>query len=213
MGPFSVETSEINSWITAPRFATYLAAADGDQDRAFLLYCWNAQLAAAVFEVVHHVEVLIRNAMHREIAADHPEGALRSWLVDPKVLDQRELENVEATIERILREKHVPTENRVVGGLSFGFWTQMVGKRYDDLWVATLHRAFSNGSGLRKDTAAPLNRLTGLRNRAAHHESLLNVPITDRLDDLYGVASDVEERAAEFVRALSRVEAVLSVRP
>jgi hypothetical protein len=46
-----------------PRFAPYLDEAGGDHDAAAALYVWNARVSATMFETLHHVEVLLRNAV------------------------------------------------------------------------------------------------------------------------------------------------------
>ena len=53
--------SRATAWLTAARFAPYLSEADCEHEHAVALYVWNARVSAAVFETLHHVEVLLRN--------------------------------------------------------------------------------------------------------------------------------------------------------
>ncbi|WP_187976272.1 hypothetical protein [Mycetocola sp. JXN-3] len=47
--------------LSAARFDTYLAAADGSMGRALRLYRWNASLSAAWAETLAHTEIFLRN--------------------------------------------------------------------------------------------------------------------------------------------------------
>jgi hypothetical protein len=59
-------------WLSAPRHAVYLAAADGDTRRALALYEWNAQLSAALHRDLAHLEVGLRNAYNAALATRWP---------------------------------------------------------------------------------------------------------------------------------------------
>ncbi|MGY6655998.1 hypothetical protein ACXIZN_27925 [Amycolatopsis sp. TRM77291] len=63
----SVETEEPVVWnlLSEPRMAPYLEAASGDKVAALRLYEWSARTSSAAFEVVGHLEVLLRNALDR----------------------------------------------------------------------------------------------------------------------------------------------------
>ncbi|MEV0006344.1 hypothetical protein AB0H28_29245, partial [Micromonospora sp. NPDC050980] len=66
------------------RLAPYRAACGGDLVAAVALYRWNAEISAALGTTLGHVEVLLRNALHEELAA----WSLRrygepTWYLDP----------------------------------------------------------------------------------------------------------------------------------
>jgi hypothetical protein len=211
-GDIAPSPEQLDAWVATARFAPFLAASADDHAAAMQLYVWNARLASAFFEVIHHVEVLVRNAMHRELKAAEPVGSLRSWLIDPKVLAKGDLAVVERTITR-LKERGKPiTDNRVVATLGFGFWTGLIGKQYDELWKATLHRAFPN-TGLRRDVAGPLNRIWQLRNSVAHHEAIFDLPLANRYRDTIGLAEAIDPSAAAWIAGISQLPEVLARRP
>lgn len=164
-------------------------------------------------ETIHHVEVLVHNAIDRQLATSRPAGNLRRWLTDPDVLNAGELRAVEDAITRLRRLGRPVTTHRVVAGLPLSFWARLIGSRYDELWKASLHRAFSHGSGSRRDVAGQLNRISHLRNEIAHHKSLLDVPVADRYRDLLDLAAAIDPAAAAWIGALSRVGAVLAEAP
>ncbi len=78
-----LSATEIDHWITRARLAPYLnVAGTTDTSLATRLYVWNARLAGACMEAIHHVEVLVRNAIDRQLTASQSADGLRSWLVD-----------------------------------------------------------------------------------------------------------------------------------
>lgn len=90
-----LSSTEIDRWITRARLAPYVHVAGSDEkDLAARLYVWNARLASACLETIHHVEVLVRNAIDHQLATSQPPDSLRSWIVDPDVLKPGELRAV-----------------------------------------------------------------------------------------------------------------------
>jgi hypothetical protein len=205
-------TNEASRWISDPRFARFIAESDGHA-RAVRLYEWDGALAAACMEVVRDVEVLFRNAVHVEIRGTRPPNALRSWLLDPAVLDTRELRRVGEAISRVQQAKHELTDDAVVAALPFGFWTSLLGTRYEELWRHTLHAAFPNGDGTRRNVAGLANRVAQFRNRLAHHKSLLDQPVADRHQDMLELARAISAPAGRWIGARSRVPRILEARP
>ena len=57
--------------LSPERLRPYRTAVGGDLEQAIALYTWNAQSAAAFFEVLGHFEVVLRNALHNELTAWH----------------------------------------------------------------------------------------------------------------------------------------------
>lgn len=164
-------------------------------------------------EVIHHIEVLVRNVMHRRLSHDELEDGVRTWLVDPAVLKPGELKAVEDAVMRIRRLGRAVTCARVVASLPLSFWTRLVGIRYDELWKSSLHHVFPHGSGTRRDVAGQLNRISQLRNDIAHHQPIIGIPVADRHEDMLALAAAVDPAAAAWIGALSRVEATLAERP
>lgn len=209
-----LSSAQIDAWITPTRLAPYEnVAGSAHADVSVALYLWNARLAGACMETIHHVEVLVRNAIDRQLAGSQPPNSLRSWLVDPDVLKPGELQAVENAITRIRRVGKLATTQRVISGVPLSFWARLTGTAYEDLWKASLHLAFPHSSGLRRDVAGPLNRISQLRNDIAHHQPLIDVPIAARHRDLLDLAAAIDPAAAGWIGALSRIEAVLAEMP
>jgi hypothetical protein len=73
----SIDQSEINRWITAPRFRAFLEAAEGDQAQAMALYDWNVSVSAAFFEVLSYSEILLRNAIDADARSGSGQSVIR----------------------------------------------------------------------------------------------------------------------------------------
>ena len=79
-----MDSSQATAWLTDARFAPYLSEAGGDHERAVALYVWNAHVSAAVFETLHHVEVLLRLPRTRD-----PRQAASTSLTEASSAHQR----------------------------------------------------------------------------------------------------------------------------
>jgi hypothetical protein len=209
-----MQPSQAKKWITEARFAPYVAKTDGDHDKAVALYAWNARISAAMFETLHHVEVILRNAVNSQFApADAGAAPRETWLEDPAVLNDASRRRVHETIARISREGKAPTRGRVIAGLSFGFWRALFDKKYDGLWVSRLHRAFPAGSGNRAEVAALMSKLVPFRNRLAHHETIIGRPIATHYEEMLTLARLVDPDAGVWIDQVSQVKKVLDLRP
>jgi hypothetical protein len=58
-----VDEQQARAWLSEPRYARFFDAAGGDHARAVTLYEWHAELTVASFGLIHHFEVLLRNAI------------------------------------------------------------------------------------------------------------------------------------------------------
>jgi hypothetical protein len=145
------------------------------------LYRWNVAVSAACFEAFHYVEVVVRNAMDREMQIHRHEAQSRiPWFLLPVVSkNQSSFDESIKKVRQRLRDQHQSRETRdqIVAGTDFGFWTALLHSENEELWRSALHKAFPGSSGKRKDVVAVLEALRVFRNRLAHHDSLLAVDV------------------------------------
>lgn len=139
--PETQDLRELLRVFSPGRMQPYVAASGGDLRVAFRLYAWNVAVSAAFSGPLHCLEVVLRNAMHVELAArlgredwwSHPSIRLHTVAKD-SIADAR------AKIRR--RNKEV-TADRIVAELNLGFWTALLGKgiNYEtQLWPALRRR-------------------------------------------------------------------------
>jgi hypothetical protein len=209
----AITRGQVSAWISDPRFSRFLIAVDHDFDRAVALYMWHAEMSAASFETMHHFEVLLRNVIDAQLGHAQPDAPLTAtWLQDAQVLPAQGLEKVDAAVDRLHVAQKPITRGRVIAALHFGFWRALFGTSYEQLWRTDLNRAFP-GAGKRKNVSGPLEALNPFRNRLAHHDSILDVNIARRYEQMLQIAGWADPAAADWIRDSSRILAVLARRP
>src|SRR6266478_6594181 len=65
------EQLRIPATLSTPRFATYLAACNNDNEAALRLYGWNARVSSAFLFPLHLFEICIRNAVANAATATY----------------------------------------------------------------------------------------------------------------------------------------------
>lgn len=209
-----MQPSQVTKWIADARFGPYLAEAEGNHGSALALYVWNTRISAASLETLHHVEVLLRNAVDAQFQpVDASENPRDTWLEDSAVLNEASRQRVRDTIRRLTRAHRTPTRGRVVAGLSFGFWRALFDKKYDGLWVSNLHRAFPASSGDRAEIATLMANLVPFRNRLAHHETIVRRQIGSHYEEMLTLASLIDPLARSWIDHVSHVRELLDARP
>jgi hypothetical protein len=209
---------QVASWLGEPRFRAYLEVTDGQHERAVALYNWNAEISAAFLEIIYHLEVLMRNAIDQRFPAGDPAAPLsilrpNVWLCDAAVLTDESREKVNEAIGRLQRGNKRPTRGRVIASLSFGFWQSLFSGIYEDLWRATLSKAFPNGNGRRREIASLSGSILHFRNRIAHHEAIFSSDLQARHQQILRLAGSIDPEAELYIAALSRVDELLLEMP
>jgi hypothetical protein len=209
---------QIASWLGEPRFCAYLEETGGRHERAVALYNWNAEISAAFLEVIYHLEVLMRNAIDQQFPAGDPATPLSVlrpdvWLCDARVLTDESREKVNEAIGRLQRGNKRPTRGRVIASLSFGFWQSLFSGAYEDLWRASLSKAFPNGNGKRREIAGLSGAVLHFRNRIAHHEAIFSSDLGVRHQQILRLAGTIDLEAELYIAGLSRVDELLLEMP
>lgn len=184
VNPFSytAETlEEIEGALSPERLHPYLNAAGGDRERALRLYLWNTAASAAFYGPLQGLEVVLRNAIHRQLSGRY--GLAWYGNLDTG-LDRGALGRIRQAILELTPDGHTSDAPRVVATLSFGFWVSLLGSggrlesgrkaNYEmTLWRPALRQVFAHCVKLtRRQAHGPLNELRILRNRIAHHEPI-----------------------------------------
>jgi hypothetical protein len=207
----------VEPYLSSERLVPYKQAAGGDLEAALRLYEWNARVGSAFLEVLGHVEVVLRNALDRQLAMWHAAQQLSGpWYLDPLgLLDERRRDDVAAARRRLQREAKQATRDRIVAELPFGFWRFLLGRRYQNsLWTQALRHAFPGlKTGKRADAYELVDGLSHLRNRIAHHEPVHHLPLPAMHEDLLQLAGFIDFSVRLWIVAVSRVPEVLLRRP
>jgi hypothetical protein len=194
-----MDEHQARSWLSEPRYGRFLEAAEGNHERAVALYEWHTRLTVASFGLIHHFEVLLRNAIDGALGTSQPQTPIKdTWLLDFEILQPDGIKQVITALERLEKGKIV-TRGRIVAGLSFGFWAGLFGRRYEELWRHRLRAVFPHGALTRKDLSAKVRLIQHFRNRVAHHDSLLDQDVQARLDDMLTIAGWIDPAARAWL--------------
>ncbi|RLP84213.1 hypothetical protein D9V34_02280 [Mycetocola lacteus] len=216
----------------------YLDATQGNERDALVLYRWHSDLVAALHSVLGDTEVVLRNAMDRQLQIwnDAETGGIGSWLLHEPASPLRSL--TAAKRKDALRRLHKLPRNPerdsrsgvshddVVAQLTFGVWKDLLpnhlpaaGNSFENtnrrrIWQEALIQAFPNAPDDGGEaTFWRVNRLHQLRNRVSHLEPLLQVNIADAVRDAFGLVRSIDAHVADWVTGGSHVAPVLARRP
>jgi len=174
----------------------YLDGAAGNKAAALGLYEWSARTSSAAFEIVGHLEVLLRNTLDRCLRRHFREDQSGiPWFLLPTPGGEH-VENAVTTVRERLRPQRKESRHQIIAGLSFGFWSGLLGPKYEELWRDCLHEAFPNSSGKRKQVAVAVERVRKFRNRLAHHDSTINVDVPFEVRQIFELAAYIDVNAA-----------------
>jgi len=221
--------SAVITKISAPRFAPYLAAAGGNAKDALRLYQWNIDVSGALYESLHFVEVVLRNAIDERLCAWNAEqpnasgqGAHgRDWLIDPAPLLRRlagkDIAKAHAQAAKaVRRHRRTPGHPDVLAQLTFGTWRFLLPDRDPGrqlLWAQALTDAFPH---LRTSPAVLVEKVNGiyrLRNRIAHLEPLLRSGLVqNEFRSMRHLLAAIDPALEDWLVARQRVTAVLRQR-
>ncbi|MPY82209.1 MAG: hypothetical protein GEV00_02615 [Actinophytocola sp.] len=205
---------DLESWFSTDRVAPYRDTCNGDGDQAAALYAWNAELSAAMWHTLGHVEVLVRNALHRELStwSRHRYGTDRWYLKIARLISDNTRLDINTARRRATRNGRAETAGRVVAELNLGFWRYVLARRYDGtLWRYCMFRAFPGKR--RADVERAVANLHVLRNRIGHHEPIHNRPIGELLTLALRVASWTNLAAGDWIAAGDTARELLAKRP
>jgi len=205
----------ILSAISLDRFNTYLTSAGYDQERALLLYLWNARLGEAFHVPIQAAEVALRNRIN---------GAL-SALFTPNwwdcknlhaVLDEDRAADLRTVFQRIRNRRLELCTGQIVAGLSFGFWVGILDGRYNPpIWGDQLRKAFPSfpRDRARKSLHLAVRKVATLRNRISHHEPLIGISSLDEFSNLMRLLEWISPEKAAWIRPHCRVSQIARARP
>lgn len=205
--------------LTPDRLGSYLAAASGDLAAAFAHYEWNLEASAAVLMTTGMVEVVVRNSLDRELTVWAGRRAAGGSWFSAAPLDAQGRSDIDRARARATRHgRRVEVHGQVVAELNLGFWRYLTASRYlTSLWTPALHAAFPLGptdiAQRRIAVEDRLQRLTFVRNRAAHHEPIHRRHLGSDLEAAVEVTGWLCADSAAWVDAKSPLLGVIARRP
>jgi hypothetical protein len=193
---------------SAERMKPYYVRARGDPWVAFHLYVRNTEISAALYGVVQALEVSLRNVIHNRLREDL--SSQEWWSSLP--LHDRELSDIDDAKKKIADRLQTPTPSQIVAELNFGFWVALFANSYEkQIWVPHTSRVFP-GKLSRKTLHERLIWLRDLRNRIAHHETLIRRNPAKDYEDLLETIGWISPTVRKWVEHHSSFPEVYSRR-
>lgn len=199
--------------LSPERLSTYQNVTP-DMESALDLYVWNTRMSAALYAPLQCLEVVLRNAISRNLTEYFGRD---DWFEDNFFEDLRD--RIKSAKEKCLKNNHPADVPHIIAELNFGAWVSLLGKgkkgRYEDLWVKTLYRAFTGNQMRlkRRDIHGPVDTLRNIRNRIAHHEPIFKADINQVHDDIINVCKNICPVTAEWIETQSTVRGLSNSQP
>ncbi len=93
--------------------------------QALRLYTWNTAISAAFYGPLQGLEITLRNAIHAQLSQKY--GSF--WFDNPDTeLDAGASTRINANRSNLDRSGAAPRPDKIVAGLSFGFWVSLTGR-------------------------------------------------------------------------------------
>lgn len=233
---------KILSALHTARMQPYLNAANQNQRDALSLYRWHSDLTAAVQAVLGTTEVILRNAMDKQLQAwnNTESGGVASWLLNNpeaplrslsagKRNDAKKRAETEATARESGHPRHGQpvTHDDVLAQVMFGMWKDLLPNHMPGaeptktenlnrvrLWEESLCNAFPHITDPDGEQIYWLvANLHRLRNRVSHMEPLLNIDVVKETNQAFDLLRAIDPVVADWVTGGSRVSEIVKRRP
>lgn len=211
------ELHDLPDVLSAPRFATYLAARGGDKQRALSLYQWNMEVSCAFLAPFQICEVGIRNAIAEGIQSAYGQNwtyvqPFRIALPNPaKNSPRRELQGL---------ADRLPTTGKIIAELKFYWWQRMFKATHDNtIWnpyLFTVLPHLDTNISVQQHRGriyGELDKIRKFRNRIAHHEPVFHNNLQEEYDRVRRVIGYRSETAANWLDRIEKVSELLANQP
>jgi hypothetical protein len=191
------QLTALEKTLSAERMKPYMLLAANDRRLALKLYEWNTGLSESFYGLLQGLEVALRNAMHTAMSNAYQR---QDWYEMCPLSDPHK-DTIRKAKARILGDNKSLVPGKVVSELTFGFWVVLTSPPYaQSLWDKFLHKAFVKKLG-RKAIHKRLDKIRKLRNRVAHHESILDRNLKDDFSLIVQTVHWICPVTAEWLKA------------
>lgn len=157
---------------------------------------YNVSLSAALYGPLHMLEIALRNVSDRALTTVFG----LDWMDDTTVLvTPYQQRCVAEARSNLIRERKVATHAQMVAELNFGFWSSLFGRTPNNHLWRVLRPIFQTGGLQRGVIAAQLKDFRLLRNRVAHYEPIIALPLAQRYADITTLTGWLSPSAAAWI--------------
>lgn len=200
-------------WFSADRMSTYRQSSHPED-----LYVWNTRVSKALLEDIQHVEVLLRNFVHRSVSTRYG----NYWFSEsPRIpFDAHAQRAIQKAVRRACPSAcNLHTPGKIIAELNLDFWRFLLTSRYQTTIWPLIHEHLHLSPG-RVNFEHQVKIFYEFRNRAAHHEPVIkpskqleDTYLTNVSDSVLHVAGWIDPRSAQWIASKSRVQEIRAARP
>lgn len=203
-----------------------IADAGGSADLAHELFTWNVRATGASIEAIYAFELVLRNAIDRELRAwslemtGSPDWLLTRHPYLMRVLNAQELDKATTRARNIAREHGRSfCHDDVLAQMSLGTWRYILpsnsNKTKQKLWDVAIRNAFPAwpGDWGADSIVSRVANVHGLRNRVAHLEPLHRFDLRRVRRDMRSVCHAIGPDVARFFVQTERLLPVVESNP
>lgn len=213
-------------FIGDPRLQRLLADTGGDLSLAHELFEWNVHASGGAMEAIHVFELILRNAIDRELRVwNQGMAGTPDWLQRPhpylqRALYQPELSKAASRAGRIAAEHGRPVNHDdILAQMSLGAWRYILPSRANrskqKLWDVAIKNAFPAwpGNWSADSIVSRVANAHELRNRVAHLEPLHHYDLRRVRRDMRSVCHAIGPDAARFFVQTERLLPIIASNP
>ncbi|MDZ4836731.1 MAG: Abi family protein [Candidatus Melainabacteria bacterium] len=161
--------------LSPARLDRYRSLADGDDQKALVLYCWNMSLGQCLYWPLHAFEITLRNALGDAIRAQHGDvwfDNIQSFSTYQGTKPNNELEHIEKAKDKLDEDNHDHTHDNIVAASTLGFWHGLFKQEYEKKLYTPLFADLLDVTD-REEAYRKIQQVKRLRNNIAHHEPII----------------------------------------
>jgi hypothetical protein len=206
----------IEAALSSVRLARYQPGVGGDKQLALRIYIWNARLCEQFLIPLQFAEVTVRNRINSALTLRFG----TTWHSSTSFLSPLP-ERQRAELARVIQDetgRHgaLIDTNRIVSGLSFGFWVHLTSQKcVKVIWGGRLPIIFPHKptSVSDQDIYKKIDQLRHFRNRVAHHNAIFDKKPTREFQNVQDIIGWACPETLWLMRHLSNPAAVIAQRP
>ena len=167
-----MENENLEQLLSIKRLETYYKQFEGDKNKAIDYYRLNTKISESFYPLLSNLEVALRNSIHKSFSVRFGSD---SWF--DNIIFKELAEQVNIAKSKIIKNKQLVTNDKIVAELTFGFWTSLFNKQYAMLFWKPLTYVFKELKielKHRDKIAFKLNHIRKFRNRIFHYEPICN---------------------------------------
>lgn len=195
-----IKSKKLKIYLSEDRINKYIKLANKDIKKAIFLYRENKKYCQKFYIALYFFEIVLRNAVNNQLITDFE----LNWYDCEKInFTKKQSQIISKSKNDIRRDNKKINNSNVITGLTFGFWCHLFNSEYDKvLWRTSLYKIFRNLeiAPKRSNVRERLQKFKKIRNRIAHCECIIQLPVKKYYNNLIEFLDWIDEDMAKWVK-------------